>query len=418
MALMFFHIPRTGGSTAWHSLAGVAARQSKIVADLYHRSREITGHPFAPQEAIQYFHDYLKQADLCFDHDVIYHHHTYQHDPYLLDSDQVQRVALIRDPVTRLVSEAFHMRRFLVSDHANIAAGQPPSQEYEFHRKLYSEDLFNELIADDVDPDALVLSFARHHANYYLSYFLNFLHPEPAQGVCDEAGAIGLAREVRQAFLWIGQFPDLGEFIQACGLLADLDISIEQDMQHIANGSVVPGLKEETLVQVRALNSLDYVFFDALLQTYDNRLVRRLVDLKERRFSRHESALRNLESELAVQASHHESGLRNFEDKLAMQVSDHESALRNLEGELVRQASHYESAIGDLNDELAGQVALVQATQQELLDEITASNERAEELERYKSALQGMQSSLSWRVTKPLRTVRTLMKRWKLSGGM
>lgn len=400
MALMFFHIPRTGGSTVWHSLAGVAARQNKIVADLYHQSREMTGHPFAPQEAIQYFHDYLKRSDLCFDHDVIYHHHTYQHDPYLIGSDQVQRVALIRDPVTRLVSEAFHMRRFLISDHANIAAGQPSSQEYEFHRKLYSEDLFNELIATDVDPDALVLSFARHHSNYYLSYFSSFLHPQPPQDICDEADAMGLAWEVRQAFLWIGQFPDLGEFIQACGLLADLDISIEQDMQHIANGSAVPALKEETLAQVRALNALDYVFLDALLQTYDNRLVRRLVDLKERRFSRHESALRNIEDELAVQVSHHESVLRNFE------------------GELVRQASHYESAIGDLNDELARQAALAQATQQELLDEVTASNERAEELERYKSALQGMQSSLSWRVTKPLRTVRTLMKRWKLFGGM
>ncbi|MEN1834256.1 hypothetical protein AAIM60_15320 [Pseudomonas lijiangensis] len=393
MALMFFHIPRTGGSTVWHSLAGVAARQNKIVADLYHQSREITGHPFAPQEAIQFFHDFLKQTNLCFDSDVIYHHHTYQHDPYLLGSDELQRVALIRDPATRLVSEAFHMRRFLLGDHENIAAGQPPSQEYEFHRKLYSEELFRELIASEVDPDALVLHFARHHQNYYLSYFSGFLHPELVEGVTDEAGALGVAREVGQAFMWVGQFPALGEFLQACGLLADLDISIEQDMQHVANGSSIPVLKEETLAQVRAINSLDYVFTDALLKKYDNRLIRHLVGLKEKRFARHESALRNVEGELA------------------RQISGHESALRNGEGEQARQIAHYESAMRDLNDELARQTALAQTAQQELLDAIAVSDERAEELEHYKSVLQVMHGSLSWRLTKPLRTLRTWMKR-------
>ncbi|MFJ4142005.1 hypothetical protein [Pseudomonas sp. NPDC089734] len=381
MALMFFHIPRTGGSTVWHSLAGVAARQNKTIADLYHQSREITGHPFAPEEAVQYFHDFLKQTGLCFNEDVIYHHHTYQHVPYLLDSDQLQRVTLIRDPASRLVSEAFYMRRFIREEQAKIDAGEAPSEDYVVQREQYGEVLFHEMIAADVDPDALVLGFARHHQNYYLSYFSHFVKSRYGWETFDEVSALGLAQEVRQLFIWIGQFPALGEFMQVCGLLADLDISVKQDMQHITNGSAAPELKEETLAQIRAINKLDYLFTDSLLQAYDKRLLDRLIDLKEKKISQGESSVHPLNDELARQTL--------------------------LAQERLDESATAERRTEELLDKMAASDKRIEA----LLGEIAASNKRIEELERYKSRFQAMNNSTSWRVTAPLRKVGSWMKR-------
>ncbi|PYY81600.1 hypothetical protein DNK59_23260 [Pseudomonas sp. TKO26] len=357
MALMFFHIPRTGGSSVWHSLAVVAARQNKIIADLYHQSKEMVGHPFAPNEAIQYFHDFLEKTNLCFDDDVIYHHHTYHNVPYLLESDQIQRVTIIRDPVSRVISEAFHMRRFLRDEHAKIVAGHSPGGEYEFHREKFGESLFNEFIAIDSDPDALVLNFARLHQNYYLSYFSHFLHPQLEPKVFDEHTALDLARQVCQAFIWVGKFPILDEFINVCGLLTDLDVSIEQDMQHITNSSDAPSLKPETLAQVKAINLLDYVFTDAVLAAYDRRLISRLIDLKERRTSNSKNTL------------------------------DYSNA------------------------KPAEQAALEQEINQERLRESAASAELAENLAQCRSTLEEMRNSISWQVTKPLRMIISRSKR-------
>lgn len=357
MALMFFHIPRTGGSSIWHSLAVVAARQNKIIADLYHQSREMVGHPFAPNEAIQYFHDFLRKTNLCFDDDVIYHHHTYQNVPYLLDSDQIQRVTIIRDPLSRVISEAFHMRHFLLDEHAKTVNGYPPGGEYEFHRKKFGEPLFNELIATDVDPDALALNFAKLHQNYYLSYFSHFLNPQLEPKELDECAALSLAKQVCQAFIWVGKFPILDEFINVCGLLTDMDVSIEQDMQHITNGSGAPTLKPETLAQIKAINSLDYVFTDAVLAAYDRRVISRLIDLKERRTSKEKRAL------------------------------DHSNA------------------------KLAEHAALEQAAKQERLREVAASAEMAEELAQCRNTLEEIHKSIYWQVTKPLRMISSWRRR-------
>lgn len=399
MALMFFHIPRTGGSSVWHSLAGVAARQNRIIADLYHQSKEITGHPFAPDKAIRFFHEFLEQTGLCFDDDVIYHHHTHQYEPYLLESDQVQRVTLIRDPVSRLVSEAFHMRRFLREEHASVTAGQPPSGEYEFHRKEYGEAWFNRMIEDEVDPDALVLNYAQLNQNYYLSYFSTFLHPQHERKTFDEAAALDLAQLVRQTFIWVGHFPALGEFMNTCGLIADLDVNIEKDMQHIANGSKVPALKPQTLAQIKAINSLDYVFTDAVLQAYDQRLISRLIKLKEKRLSYSENTLRHVNEEQAQQTAK----LGQLNDELARQSA----LLGQLNDELSKQSALAEH----LNDELVKQAALARNAEQARLEATAAATSTAEELAHCKGLLQALYSSTSWRVTAPLRNAASWIKR-------
>ncbi len=249
------------------------------------------------------------------------------------------------------------MRRFLRDEHAKIAAGYPPGGEYEFHRKKFGAPLFNQLIAVNVDPDALALNFARLHQNYYLSYFSHFIHPQLEPKGFDERAAWDLAKQVCQAFIWVGKFPILDEFINVCGLLTDLDVSIEQDMQHITNGSGVPALKPETLAQVKALNFLDYVFTDAVLEAYDRRVISRLIDLKERR------------------------------------------------------ASNGKCTLDDSNAELTEQAALEQAINQERLKEAAASAEMAEELAQCRSTLEEMRSSISWQVTKPLRMISSWSKR-------
>jgi hypothetical protein len=43
--LVFYHIPRTGGSSIWHALAACAARAEVPIVDLFHQAREDYGSP-------------------------------------------------------------------------------------------------------------------------------------------------------------------------------------------------------------------------------------------------------------------------------------------------------------------------------------------------------------------------------------
>ena len=101
--IVFVHIPRTGGSSLWHSLAKIAADAGIPVADLYHDAKIKFSNTSRTQDAIADIQRFLRV------HTTIIHHHT----PTKIEAFFDQRpeyFTIIRDPVDRFVSEVHHVQ--------------------------------------------------------------------------------------------------------------------------------------------------------------------------------------------------------------------------------------------------------------------------------------------------------------------
>jgi len=260
MAVVFFHLPRTGGSTVWHSAAHFAARHGIPAIDLFYNSQLLSGSQHQALAALRDIKPELAAAPL----QVLVHHHSTQNITGELSPDEHHYTTILRDPVDRFVSHTFHLRSLMLRDEifrAEITAGTPPE----------GGDFLAAMLDETTPPDKLVLLAAEQPSfqNYYLNAFWQFLFGDPAEppGLTHMPESVipALAFVVRSRFCLIGRFPDIQGMVRQLLSLAGIEAEEDFQLTHVANGSPTPTLRPETLQRLRVLNRTDYHFLEAVM---------------------------------------------------------------------------------------------------------------------------------------------------------
>ena len=198
---VFIHLPRTGGSSIWHSLVATAAGQKRGICDIYHETRKAFGGPVKGAQLVTT----LRQR--IGDMPCLFHHHT---DEAILDCFSPGESALatvLRDPVDRFVSEVFHSRGFLQSctDRDFVA----------YHERHWGRSYVRALLDSRIKSKQLldVAATVRFFHNYYTKYFSSLLGFRQSSDKLstDLSGSYLrlLADAIRAQFDTIGLFEDL-----------------------------------------------------------------------------------------------------------------------------------------------------------------------------------------------------------------
>jgi len=200
---VFIHVPRTGGSSLWHSLVPLAQQTpDRAICDIYHECKQTYGSPKNAALMVQTMRERLGEKPTLF------HHHTSEPIPALLDSPDVVLATVLRDPVDRFVSAAFNRRKFLLSctDPAMI----------DFHVKAWGEEFVRVAMREDASRREVLDAAASDNSFYdfYTRYFGRmFRIPTPPAGVFSfikrTPHARRLAKLLAERFDVIGDFNDL-----------------------------------------------------------------------------------------------------------------------------------------------------------------------------------------------------------------
>ena len=197
---VFIHIPRTGGSSLWHSLVPLASQQGRGICDLYHESRLAFGNPSGAAEIAR------AVAARNGDAPCVYHHHTTEPLPELFESPETVLATVLRDPVDRFVSAAYNRRAFLRSceDAAMV----------DFHLKIWGKDFVQVAMQEGATRQHLLDAAAKDSSfhEFYTNYLGRlFRLPPPRRFTAFRRGshARRLAAELQDRFAMIGDFSDL-----------------------------------------------------------------------------------------------------------------------------------------------------------------------------------------------------------------
>ncbi len=256
MAVVFFHIPRTSGSSVWHSLTRRAVASGVGVFDLYAHARRLTGSPYNTQAALG---DILARGAGSVERGL-FHHHTRRNICALLPPERHHYVTVLRDPVERFISEIFHLRAF-VRNGPNFW-----SPERRHLRHLLSRPARAALGRRVVCPDELLLCAAAEpfYRDFYINSFWELMFGDeaaaraPFQSVGPEV-APRVAAAVRDRFAHIGRFSEVEGSVGAIAALAALPGGAD-GVVRVKNGVGKPVLRAETLARLRAENAADYQF--------------------------------------------------------------------------------------------------------------------------------------------------------------
>lgn len=275
MAVVFFHIPRTSGSTVWHTLVRLAPESGIEAFDLYHRSQQLFGSAYHSIAALADLHPRIAAQGPG----ALVHHHTNQNITAALCPEENKYVTILRDPAERLISETFHLA-------AIVQENRPELQDdIRYLHKLLSPDFLAKLADPSACPDELAVSAAAEpfYRNYYINGFWQLFFSAPRQDApplqpAPESVAPALAFAVANRFHFIGQFARIAESTRAIAALAGISAPPEVEIVHIKNGSRVPPLRPETVARVRQLNNADYKFVKRVTALNKSGLARRLAE--------------------------------------------------------------------------------------------------------------------------------------------
>jgi hypothetical protein len=212
--LIFFHLLRTGGSSAWKALGEAAARQGLPVCDLYHQARLVYGNNTAIHPAMYDFQQFVRGHD-C----LIHHHIPYCLGPYFDSS--ISYSTIIRDPVDRFISEVNHVRHILTGDMDSIHKGGHLSPAEEVRGLGWPQDLIDTTMDTSVDFSEVLSRAAQypHFSRYYMVWFNRLLNEDVSKkpydnSLVDQIDTQALAGQIRAAFNYIGSFKKLAHSIQ------------------------------------------------------------------------------------------------------------------------------------------------------------------------------------------------------------
>jgi hypothetical protein len=151
--LVFYHIPKTGGSSVWHALAASAALQQIDIIDLYH-------------ESIVKFFDSSKTIEAISDrqkllrkHTCLIHHHMEIKIQNYFDSPPLY-ATIVRDPFDRFLS---HLNFFMKKRRS-------PGSEKEV--LLDPVEMLKVIDDPSIDYNSLIDICSR--SDYYQNYFRNW----------------------------------------------------------------------------------------------------------------------------------------------------------------------------------------------------------------------------------------------------
>ena len=280
MAVVFFHIPRTSGSTVWHSLARLAPENGIEIFDLYHRSQQLFSSPYYTLNALEDLHPKIAANGPR----AIVHHHTSQNITAALCPEHNKYVTILRDPAERLISETFHLSAILRENREGM------QHEIKYLDQLLSPAFLSKLADPSAAPDELVASAAAEpfYRNYYINAFwqLFFSTPKqdaPALQTVPETVLPAVAFAVANRFHFIGRFGRVEDSLRAISGLAGMTTKPEAQIVHIQNGSRIPPLRPETVELVRQLNKADYKFVERVMRQNAAGMASRLAEAEARK---------------------------------------------------------------------------------------------------------------------------------------
>ncbi|MGI4836545.1 MAG: glycosyltransferase family 2 protein [Janthinobacterium lividum] len=275
--MIFFNMGRTGGSAVWNVLAPLATKHAVRVIDLYEQSLSDFGTPFLAQQAVRKAQ--LEAPSLKWGNESPFlHHRTRQNIEAALPSEARNYVTLLRDPVERFLSDVFHVRK-LMGECADLPAASLRSQaEISWYRKVFGESLYALFIQPDADLDELVLEASRcpYYENFYFNAFWSLLIspaigevPEYFSGVIDDQARLELLGAVHQRFAFIGIYPQLKQAISSISFLLGVPLDPGVDFFKTHAASSKPDLRRETLEKLCVANQDEYRLL-AMFKTPDS----------------------------------------------------------------------------------------------------------------------------------------------------
>jgi hypothetical protein len=156
--LVFFHIPRTGGSSVWHALAAIADLQGIPIVDLYHEALVKFSDSSKTLEAVS-DRQKLLRARTC-----LIHHHTEIKIQNYFDNQPLY-ATIVRDPFKRFVSDIKHLSAIMRSGNQ--------SKE----KLLNNLDFMCHLGNHSLDIHSLIDIYSKtdYFRNYYRNWFGSLL---------------------------------------------------------------------------------------------------------------------------------------------------------------------------------------------------------------------------------------------------
>ena len=156
--LVFFHIPRTGGSSVWHALAKKADLQGTPIIDLYHQALVKFSNSSKTLEAISDWQRLLLQRT-C----LIHHHTEFKIQNYF--DNPLHYATIVRDPFDRFISDIKHLSAHMRS--------QNSSKENFGKERVLMDDMANPSI--DIHSLIEIYSRSNYFQNYYRNWFSSLL---------------------------------------------------------------------------------------------------------------------------------------------------------------------------------------------------------------------------------------------------
>lgn len=247
---VFLHIPRTGGSSIWHSLVAAHDRIHCFIFDIFYTAQADFGSPSRFREALE-----SVAADSAPAGRRLYHHHGRDDvRPWLPPAKEVKLATVLRDPVERLVSELVHLR-------AHVAEDALPSGMRKTILESWTTPFRAAMLNATASIDELATMAAREPAfrNYYVAYLSTFLlghqadeepHPPITVALMDY-----LVETARRRFCIIGRFENLPDVYRQ--IASAFEIGGEM-RHHINRGSEPPKLAASTERELRREFFADY----------------------------------------------------------------------------------------------------------------------------------------------------------------
>jgi hypothetical protein len=258
---IFVHVPRTAGSSIWHGLAHAAPRHKIGVLDLYHESIRRFG---APRRAKQVLYETLAEIGR---RKCIFHHHTAENICSLFGRRDAVWATILRDPVDRFLSDAFHYKR--LAARTRDSAGYLKADLTELDVNLTGESA---AVTGPLRPDNWHISeildqttSEPHFANYYVKFFWSLCINVRRLGYPNSVTKVrSLARTLRQRFAVIGAFENLqatyADILSAFGMAAE-----SSHLEHfLMKGPARPDVPPSVRRRFERLFELDYLLLDEL----------------------------------------------------------------------------------------------------------------------------------------------------------